>query len=217
MNDIVDISWEKIDKKTSEFILHELNKCQSRGVPLTLTNTRTVLSKGFPCAGFFDDNPLEFAVAVGKSPRSWLPTFVHESCHLDQWIEQSEIWTRRINGRLPLDIFDEWLQHKIELDSHDLNLVIDALTEIELDCERRSIMKIQEFSLPIRQDTYIRKSNAYVYSYRIMQETRNWDHSSAYEYPVVWKRMPAHFDCDYSVLPTQIKQVFDLALEEMHR
>jgi hypothetical protein len=176
-----------------------------------------VLNHGFDCAGYFDDNPLEFAVACGKSYRTWLPTFVHESCHLDQWAEDRNAWDRSVNDLIPLTVFDDWLQHKIELDEDTKRSVASAILKIELDCERRSVAKICQHGLPIKLDTYIRKSNAYVWSYLLMQETRNWDHSAAYEYPEVWRKMPKHFNADYSVLPDHIRAAFEPMLDQLKR
>jgi hypothetical protein len=118
---------------------------------------------------------------------------------------------------VPLTVFDDWLQHKIELDDDTKRSVVSALLDVELDCERRSVAKIQQHNLPINIDTYTRKGNAYVWSYRLMQETRNWDHSAAYEYPQVWRKMPKHFNTDYSVLPDAIRAVFEPVLDQLKR
>jgi hypothetical protein len=217
MVDIIEVDLSRFDPLICIFIDAELDKCRSNGVPVTMPMDSTVLSKGFPCAGFFDDDPLEFAVAAKGSVRSWLPTFVHESCHLDQWLEKSKLWTHRINGQLPSNLFDAWLKHDREFGTDEIQSIIDAIVAIELDCEQRSIDKICKHPLPIRTDSYIRKSNAYIYSYRVIQETRNWDHSSAYLVPKIWKRMPAHFQNDYSHLPDDLRAIFKPVLDELVR
>lgn len=204
----IGLDLDSIPENISTFIRSELTKCQAHGIPINMPRTKVVYSKGMRCAGFFEDDPLEFSVAIGKALRSWLPTFVHESCHMDQWIERIEPWTRRIDGKEPMKMFDQWLQGNLELDADALHQVITTLVDIESDCERRSVEKIKQNGLPIKLDTYIRKSNAYIWSYRIMQETRNWDHSGAYDYRAVWGKMKPEFYDDYTKLPKDIRKCF---------
>jgi hypothetical protein len=217
MRELIEVDLDKIPPEVSAFVQLELDKCRRLGVPIHMPRTRTVLNNGFDCAGYFDDTPLAFAVACGKSYRTWFPTFVHESCHLDQWADDRNVWDQSVHGAVPLTVFDDWLQHKVELDDDTKCAVASVLLNVELDCERRSVAKIKQYDLPINIDTYTRKGNAYVWSYRLMQETRNWDHSAAYEYPQVWRKMPKHFNTDYSVLPDAIRAVFEPVLDQLKR
>lgn len=211
----IEIDWTKLDTNTQQFIRSELDKCRHHSIKITIPKKRNVLNNDTGCAGYFESNPLEFAVAVGRSHRFWLNTFVHESCHMDQWIEQIPIWNQEVNGQDPLDLLDLWLQNKIELEQSTLNDIFDIVTEIELDCEIRSVEKIKQWNLPIKLDTYIKKSNAYIWSYRLLQTTRTWDHTGAYEFPEVWRKMPRHFNNDYSCLPDNISQILYANIERI--
>lgn len=215
MQENIDIDLSILPRAVYQFVEMELDQCRALNVPINMPNTRSVLSNGVDCAGFFDDNPLEFAVACGKTYKKWFPVFVHESCHRDQWSSDPKLWNKRVDGMEPMVVFDEWIQGNVELDADVLRRITTVMLEVELDCEMRSAAKIRQHRLPIKLDTYIRKSNAYVWSYRLMQETRIWNHSAAYEYPQVWRKMPKEFCDDYAVMPNHIRSIFDTVLDEL--
>ena len=215
MQDNIHIDLSILPRSISEFVEMELDRCRALNVPINMPNTRSVLSNGVDCAGFFDDRPLEFAVACGKSYRRWFPVFVHESCHRDQWSDDPGLWNTQVDGMEPMLVFDEWIQGNLEFEPDVLRQITNVMLNVELDCERRSVDKIKRYNLPIKLDTYVRKSNAYVWSYRLMQETRIWNHSAAYEYPQVWRKMPKHFNDDYDVMPDRIRTIFDSVLDEL--
>ncbi len=216
---MIEIDISQYPLEIAGYIEENVRICEQYQVPMTLSKSRMINYKGLLCAGYFDDNPLGFAVACGGSHRNWFSTFVHETCHMQQWIDISPIWTRRMDGIPPSDLFDSWITGQQDLPDDTKEHMIDALVDIELDCERRSAERIRNRSFPIKLDSYIRKSNAYIWSYRYMAQSRDWDHSALYQHPQVWRRMPAHFDGDYSILPPEIKSVFDHAIDslDVHR
>lgn len=215
MREQIDVNFSKLDPAVIDFIAMELDKCRQHGISIKMPFTKSVIHSGTRCAGYFEQDPLEFAVAVGRSHKFWLCTFVHETCHIDQWSEDIPIWYEKVNGLDPLDLMDEWLQGSIELDKETINKIFNIVIEIELDCEKRSVEKIKQYNLPIKIDTYIRKSNAYVWSYRLIQTTKIWDHAGAYEFPEVWRKMPKHFNNDYSCLPEPISNIFYSNIERI--
>lgn len=215
MQELIEADYSKLDSNVLQFIDVELNKCRQHGIAIKMPYKKSVIHSGTKCAGYFEQDPLEFAVAVGRSHRFWLSTFVHETCHIDQWREDLPIWYEKVNEEDPLDLMDEWILGKVELDQDTIKRMFDIVIEIELDCEKRSVEKIKQYNLPIKIDTYIRKSNAYVWSYRLLQVTRIWDHTGAYEYPEVWRKMPKHFNNDYSSLPESISSIFYANIEKI--
>jgi hypothetical protein len=216
---MIEIDITRYPSEVSRYLEDHIRICEQLQIPMVLSKDSTIDYKGLSCAGYFDDDPLGFAVACGGSYRSWFPTFVHETCHMQQWLDGLPIWTRRIDGTPPSDLFDAWITGRKDLPNDIKDQMIDALVDIELDCERRSAERIKTYDLPIKLDSYIRKSNAYIWSYRYMANSREWNHSSFHYYPQVWRRMPAHFRGDYSILPPEIKAVFDHAVAhlEVHR
>lgn len=214
MSEIVEIDWDNIPKNVTNFLRRELKKCKDNGVRIHMPSSTNLFDLSGNCSGYFDENPLTLAVAVKGSYKKWLPVFVHESCHMDQWLEQDPVWTKRVSRYKALNLFDKWLSGKIKLDKYIKKDLIDCILNIELDCEKRTVEKIIRNKLPIKLETYIRKSNAYVWSYRILQKTRSWDHCTVYDHPLVLKTMPTEFIEDYSRLPVEIREVFDLAMKD---
>lgn len=215
MQELIEVNYSKLAPEVIKFIELELDKCRQHGISIKMPFKKTVIHSGVKCAGYFESDPLEFAVAVGRSHKFWLNTFVHETCHIDQWRENIPIWYEKVNGEEPLDLMDQWLQGFVELDQETVNAIFNIAVEIELDCEKRSVEKIKKYNLPIKIDTYTRKSNAYVWSYRLIQTTKIWDHTGAYEFPEVWRNMPNHFNNDYSCLPEPISNIFYSNIERI--
>ena len=63
------------------------------------------------------------------------------------------------------------------------------MTELEWDCERRSIRKITRNKLPIDLKEYAQRANAYVLGYHWTLANRKWCKKS-YEEDSVWGGMP---------------------------
>jgi len=207
----IDVDLTSLPENVLEFVQSVLKTCEENNIPVKMPNAKTVqyAVDGVSCAGFFDDDPVQFGTACKGSYKKWLPVFVHESCHMDQWLEKSPFWTNKIPGHdvNPTVIFDKWITNKLEIDDATRDAIIDYLVYLELDCERRSVEKIKKYNLPVDLDVYIRKSNAYAWSYRLVGETRNWDHSASYSITEVWEAMPGHFDNDYSIIPDYIRSI----------
>jgi hypothetical protein len=196
----IEVDLNNLPKAVHDFVQSVLTTCDVYNIPVSMPKKYRVVLSGLGCSGYFDENPLQFATACGGSYRKWLPVFIHESCHIDQWLEQSEEWTAKVPGFTvnPGTIFDEWLNYKIELPDDIKNAIIDYLVYLELDCEIRTVEKLKKYDFPVNMNEYIRMSNACIWGYRIISETRIWNHNYISD---VLKRMPNHFDNDYSVLP----------------
>lgn len=64
-------------------LVDELHAC---GVTVTVeTGLQVECRDGGKSAGFFDINPVEFAVAIGKPFFDWFLVLVHEYGHVKQW------------------------------------------------------------------------------------------------------------------------------------
>ena len=207
----IDIDINKLPSDIQLFVQSIIDTCNIHNVPISLTKTNIVKCppENLECAGYFDDNPLHFATACKGHYTNWLSTFAHESCHLDQWLEHSDCWDINIPGYDigPLIIFDKWITNQLEITEDTKNLIINFLVNLELDCERRTVDKIKKYNLPINLSKYTQMSNAYVWSYRLISETRNWEHGSVYSLSNVWGKMPNHFNNDYSILPDDIRNI----------
>lgn len=143
-------------------------KCKYHGVNLVLSPSRNViLTDDYKneCSGYFDGETKLFVVACGKPAEEWMQVFVHEACHMDQWIQKDPRLGAWGNACAAMW---EFLQGKRLLNKAQLRKVEDLIMQSELDCEMRSVEKIKEWGLPIPLEKYIKGANAYVFSYRLM-------------------------------------------------
>lgn len=154
------------DSTVEAFIEDTKNRCCEYGIKIVFRKSKSVeVEKGIRCTGYFNSEEL----VVSRLHPLWLGVLVHESCHLDQFVEQSPIWKKEeLNGTSTLD---KWLQGK---SVYSLTKSINNLIALELDCERRAIKKIVEYDLPINTITYIQRANELLMYYRFVQKTGRW-------------------------------------------
>lgn len=191
------------------FLAREIGDCQARGISVVLSPTKSIMAGGLETMGWFDEESLQ--VAIDRPLQDWLATFVHESCHKDQFVEKAPAWDVKIGTYDCCDILDMWLETVVELAPERLAYVIDKVQGIELDCERRAVAKIREAALPIDIELYTKKANAYVWFYRTLPITRKWL-VAPYNNPDLLALMPAHFDNDYAALPSGFLEIIKAAV-----
>lgn len=168
-----------------------------------------------PCSGFFTGNDRTnekiLAVATGKPLKQWLPVLLHESCHMDQYLEDCQEWRNIVmpDGTDSSDALFEWIGGKDCDNPRDLAL---RSLQVELDCEKRTVQKIIYFSLEdyIEPLEYIQKANAYVYFYLYVLETRKFytKGNEPYINPMVWSAAPTHFNGNYEKIPSLLHEAF---------
>ncbi len=186
------------------------------GVKIILGKGKKIRARGekLYSAGYFSDSegkcPI-LAVATGKPEEKWLPIFIHESCHLDQYLEDNYMWQKFGIG---YDTFFNWLEGNIELDYDTLKKCCTDVIECELDCEKRSIKKIKKYGITsIKPSEYIKKANAYLYSIAYMMECRIWK-NGIYESDVINKLCPSKFQTSYMNIPIKLKNQFRKAYKD---
>jgi hypothetical protein len=195
-----------MNKNVEKFIKDLRHKCKKNDVKLKLINKWAFVEDGVEIGGSFGPNKnskMYLTCAIGRP--DYLSIIVHESCHLDQYLENSVSWKK---GDSCDDVF-EWLENKSVL--KNLNKHINNVQDIEEDCERRAIKKIKEYNLPIDLDIYIKKANSYIWFYKHLQKTRHWPDrfSSPYVIPQVWQNMPNKFQKSYRIIPKRFKKLFN--------
>ena len=198
------------DINARNFVLSEIKHCNKNKIQVKLLNGQ-VNHNNVECSGLFEDEPDPcLSVNCAKNLEDWLIIFVHESCHKDQFLEKTPEWTNKIGSLYdPLDIFDMWVDGHIELKKKQLKPVLKYITEIELDCEKRSVEKIKMNNLPINLQDYIQKSNAYVWYYHAVSKYRSYTKKqSPYSNSNIWTKMPVDFDCNYSKINSKMLKLF---------
>lgn len=205
----IEIDLNTLPENLREWVDWEITKSNAVDCPVKLLNNRRVIMDGLGCSGYFGDEPLELVVACGKPSRDWLKILVHETCHRDQWAENSRWWRYKVDGYDPLIWLHEWLSGETNLRGKKLSDVLTGSAMIELDCEKRSVEKIKKYELPIDLWEYRKKANAYVWFYQAMRYTRRWyaKGKSPYQVEAVWKAMPNDFDNDYTRIPKKFKDL----------
>lgn len=143
------------------------------------------------CNGYFDASVPEFAVRVTENKSDWFPVLVHESSHLDQFLE-GHSYFKTDEGTNASLLFDEWLKGTIEFNEDNLGKCLRIIQDVEYDCEKRSIEKIKEHGLDIDLEVYAKKANAYVLFYYWVAHSRKWYElgKEPYTLPQIWDKMP---------------------------
>lgn len=178
--------------------------CKKHGIKFYASRGSYVrISGNIKAGGYFDADNKVLAYAA-KNPNA-LNLLVHESCHLDQFIEDKK-WFKSFDG---ITVIDEWLEGK-DVSRRVLVNAVNKAIELELDCERRSVAKIKKYGLDIDVKEYIRKANTYLFFYRYLLETRRWSvpERSPYRIADVYNASSSRFLTDYSVIPNKLYRKF---------
>jgi len=157
-------------------------------------------------AGYFSDDDRELLCCTKAPFKHWFGTFVHESSHMDQFLENSKAW-RRLERKGPgtldaCDMFFAWLEGD-KLESDTLKWATERTRDMELDCEKRTVQKIKDWGLSLDIEDYIRSANSYVLFYNFVRKHRVWTRpgKGVYRSPKIRNLIPATFDINYSILP----------------
>jgi hypothetical protein len=158
------------DENVNRFIDDLIKLCKENSIKLELSDTEKVTAKdNLKCNGYFDGEKL---VVATKNPLNlWLRILVHESCHVDQSIEDKK-WYNDCNDHISK--IDKWLKNS-KKDFEDKEKSYKIVAELELDCERRAINKIKKYKLPIDINEYIKEANEYILGYMKSRKTGKWD------------------------------------------
>jgi len=189
-------------------------KCKSLGVKYLFPITSKVSYPGsgdIKVSGYFDNIPEPIlACAIGKPFYQWLEILVHESCHMDQWLENSSLWSDIRKDGIDCDKrMDEWLGGK-EYGVEEYTYFIRTMQAVELDCEKRSVEKIIKLNLPINVEAYVKKANSYLFFYTILLHTKKWCENAPYNVKEIIEQMPGHFLSfdEYGAVSDEILKIY---------
>lgn len=189
-----------------KFIEDIKKKAKKHGVEVIIRNNPLVKLEGEEvyCAGFFCSETKQ--LVVGKQPKEadTIGLLAHESCHMDQWIEDNFLWEKLAIG---YDLFFSWVEgHKIIKREH-LEEAIQDIIRLEKDCEQRAIKKMLKYNIKIDYDKYRRRANAYLYAYLFFLEKKAWI-PKIYDKQEVWAEAPARFPKEYKKIPIKLYRKF---------
>ena len=150
-----------------------VERCVANDVTLTLANSVRVVPPGEAasgaCSGVFDEESELLAVAVGKPFLTWLPTLIHEYCHLCQYKDDVYTDDDELHNQ-----FWPWLEGKKKLSKAKVEASVKAIVGCELDCERRVLNIIKRRDLGIDPERYVQRANSYLFFYRAVADKRQW-------------------------------------------
>jgi hypothetical protein len=177
-----------MDQRVKAYIDEVREKAAANSVRIRFGKGKHVLlGDGLKGGGFFDAQTL--AVAMNRNLNDWFPIFVHESCHMDQWLEKSKLWTNVPDDDYHvLHQFINTRKHGVLQDR--LKKAVNNIVMLEADCERRAYKKIQEYDLPINLTDYARRANSYLYFHTAMYTYGKWYKKSPYQIQSILKKMP---------------------------
>lgn len=187
-----------MNKTIENFVSEERKKGITSNVFFDLEYSEKVFYGNIKCNGFFESqynyqgkNGPYLCVAIKKSLNKWLPIFIHETCHMDQWLENSPLWLTSKDFAL----LDNWLEGK-EYPIKEIIEFIHKVILVEADCERRTIEKIKKYNLPIDTKYYAQRANAYLYYYQWLVANRLLYKTAPYEVPEIIGFMPEEIKSD---------------------
>lgn len=195
------------NKNIQRIIADTVALCSHHNIEFKLiAKTKVQLGRGMFCNGYFwvdeEKNKRQLVVATGKPIKEWLPIFVHESCHLDQWIKNPKLFSSDVN-------LDDWLAGK-RTKNTDIKKEVAASKRLELNCEKRTVKKILKYNLPINVDEYIQKSNLYIHFYNWVYINRKWVAKGKTLYDKrLYSMMNTTFDKSFAKTPKHILEAID--------
>ena len=216
-----------MNKNDREYIALTIEKAVKNNISVALVSENYVIAEGetIPSAGFFDPIKRQLVCATKGKFEGWFGVFIHESCHMDQFIENAKPWADLKLGKSfkeedACDIFFQWLEgiptcNKLVRQSCKKTLLM------ELDCEKRTAEKIKKHNLSINLERYIKSANVYILFYNFIKKHRIWHPRgrSPSKYQSLKNLVSSSFDENYNVLPKKfedavIEYCFQGKLEE---
>ncbi len=164
-----------------------MTQCVKNGINFRLEYTDQVDQENIPCSGYFDEQTLAVATKKEKM-QDWLDILVHESCHLDQFLAGPKVWMSDENT---LFIVEGWIHGK-NIQKKKLESGFKNTIALELDCEKRTVAKMQKYGIRFNKKQYIQKANAYLFSYTYAFVNKAW-YPKPYEEVKIYKNMPTKF------------------------
>lgn len=203
----------KTDPNTARFIKHLRKRCAYYGVELVFINEKNVYWDRYDklgCSGYFyaDDKNASMVCSIANKD-NWLGILVHESCHMDQWIDSPKEFA---GLDYSLGMYFSWLNDDISLKKSQAKKFARNIQQLELDCEHRSVQKIRKFGLNINIHEYIQKANTYIFSYKHVTDKRKW-WSGVYNNPDIWKRAPGVLPFNLNYIPRDLNKSFNKYLK----
>lgn len=194
-----------------KFVRHQ---CEKNGIIFKVEKIEKILTplSGQLCSGFFEENetnPPTLGIASNLPDDQFFSVLAHEYSHACQFLENSPYWnkvkltskeeqkySKKINakGCEAGDIIQYWLDGVLELTSNELKNLTKRATDVEFDCEKRTISLIKKMNLAIDVKFYAQQANAYLFSYFFAATYRLWPSKPLYMIKEIYSLFPNTID-----------------------
>jgi len=202
----------KISKGAKQFLNYAKKECDKNGIDLVVYDGKEI--PNLRCLGFFSEYEMQLGVAMGVPENNWVSTLAHELCHTKQFLENTKVWRNiKIGNYDKGEMFDMWIEKKVELTEIQRKKYVKAIIDLEYDCEKRTVQLIKRLKLPVDTKAYIRGAVSYLWSYKVMSEVRKEPKVFTYEIPQLLKQMPTQFPKNPHILT---KKTFDILKQYMY-
>lgn len=179
-----------IRPEESELLKDTIKLCLENKISVKLLNQKTIRRLYF---GLFLTNPPELRIATKGYENDYSlfwSSFVHESCHVDQFLNKAKVFQEYIldgldDENFPENYFKGEFSCKIKSKKFFNNIL-----KMELDCEKRAIRKIKKYKLNINPITYTKQANLYMYYHVFMWKNKKELKGIEYKNPIFLGKMP---------------------------
>jgi len=180
---MINMNLRTYNKNYDKFLTDFFKILDKNNSKVTLSTTDHVIDPDSmddnACNGWIieeDDGTFDFACAIGKGFDVWGPTLVHESCHIDQALDDRK-GKLKVKDNTSKESGDMWVWlsgKKVKRTKEEIDFFIQRAMMIELDNERRTIKKMKKYKLPFDTKLYAQRANAYILFYKFIATHRCW-------------------------------------------
>lgn len=189
-------------------------ECKEYGIRFHQGRGKTVLfTDGIRSNGYFcppnEEEGTSAVLAVATNKNS-LDVLIHEYSHMQQYLENAPVW-KALDQRG--QVWD-WISGKDDFTEKELDKSIQVYYNVELDCERRSVIQHRKWNTGKDLAEYTQKANAYTLFYFYMRENRVWykEGKEPYTLKQVWSQMPKSFTFDRLKCYNKVHKLFNLCI-----
>jgi hypothetical protein len=167
-----------------------IDRAKKLGVKVLLSFSDSVYSEqeNIWCSGYFTDKTEPPLLAVATKRNDHFLILLHESQHIEQWVENKDFWN---SANEAWDFIKKWLEGE---DIECIEEKINTAQLLEIDCEKRAVAVLKNLGCPEEEiKKYIKKANSYLMYYPKMKKSRKWYSFPPYDDLKCVENMPDMF------------------------
>ena len=182
-----------------KFFLFAEEYLKKHKIKLNIRPVKFLRDGGIKYGGSFDGDDRILKMAIGTD-YVFQETFVHEFCHVQQFVEKSPLWD------CAGSFFDDLNAKKVNLKSWEC---VWDLIQVERDCEARALRTVKKWDLmcPIG---YAQRANIYLFYYQYAFVNRKWVNPKSLYQSIIVEAMPK------TIVPLSRLKKIDMRLMQLY-